>query len=54
MLYLTNLLSFLCCVALSDVKILLLLLRNNELSSAKSIKLISCCNEEMNRVGFFL
>ena len=35
-----------CWIALFDARILLLLLRNNELTWAKSIKLISCCNEE--------
>ena len=43
---LINLLKFFCWVALFDTKILLLLLRNNELTCAKSIKLISFCNEE--------
>ena len=46
MLHLTNLLNFFGCVALFDAKILSLLLRNNELAWEKSIKLISCYNDE--------
>ena len=46
MLDITNLLNFFCWVALFDAKIHLLLLRNNELTRVKSVKLISFCNEE--------
>ena len=54
MLDLTNsLLTFFCWVELFDAKILLLLLRNNELTWAKSIKLISCCNEEWLELNSF-
>ena len=51
---LTNLLlTFFCWLELFDAKILLLLLRNNELTWAKSIKLIWCCNEEWLALKFF-
>ena len=46
MLHLTNLLEFFYWVALFDTKILFSLLRNNKFTWAKSIKLISWCNEE--------
>ena len=46
MLDLTDLFYFFCWVALFDPKVLLLLLKSNELTWAKSIKLISCHNEE--------
>ena len=50
---LTKLLNFFCWIALFDARILLLLLRNNELTWAKSIKLISCCNEEWLELNSF-
>ena len=53
MLELTNLLNFFCWVTVFNDKILLLLLRNNELTWAKSIKLISCCNEEWLELNSF-
>ena len=46
MLDLTDWLNFFCWIALFDAKIPLLRLRNNELTWAKSIKLISWRNEE--------
>ena len=53
MLDLTNLCNFFYCVALFDAKILLLILRNNELTWAKSIKLISCYNVEQLELNSF-
>ena len=53
MLDLTNLLNFFRYVALFDAKTLLLLLRNSELTWAKSIKLISCCNEDWLALNSF-
>ena len=53
MLDLTNLFNLFCWVELFDTKILLLLLRNNELTWSKAIKLISCCNEEWLELNSF-
>ena len=46
LLNLTNLHNVFCWVAFFGAKIMLLLLRNNKFALAKSIKLISFCNEE--------
>ena len=53
MLDLTNFLNFLCCVVLCDTKVLMLLLKNGELPWAKSMNLISCCNEKWLELNSF-